>query len=129
MNRNRLVGRLYHYLAFVAPLFYALAALAQTIPNPLGPGVNSFTDIINSIANFALLLVTPIAVLVILYAATLFMFSAGDVEKVKKAKRALLWAVVGLAIVLTGRGIIFIIQDVLRGGGAGTSDGDTLPDF
>ena len=45
------------------------------------------------------------------------MFSGGDVEKVKKAKRALLWALVGLGIVLTGRGFIYIIEDVLRGGG------------
>ncbi len=115
---NRLVCRFYNcrYLAFAAQLFYAPAALAQEIPNPLGPETQSFTDIINAIAGYALLIVTPLSVVVILYAAALFMFSAGDVEKVKKAKRALLWAVVGLAIVLTGKGLISIIQDVLRGG-------------
>ena len=98
----------------MASFLYAPAVFAQEIPNPIG--AKNFTDIINSIADFAVILITPIAVLVILYAAALFMFSAGDVEKVKKAKKALLWAVVGLMIVLTGRGIIFIIQDALRGG-------------
>lgn len=88
---------------------------AQEIQNPIQ--AQSFADIINAIANFALLIVTPISVIVILYAGALFMFSGGDVEKVKKAKRALLWALVGLGVVLTGRGFIFIIQDVLRGGG------------
>lgn len=97
---------------------YAPAVLAQEIKNPLGPGTDSFIGIINRIADFAVLLITPIAVLVILYAAALFMFSAGDIEKVKKAKRALLWAVVGLMIVLTGKGLISIIEDALKGGGS-----------
>jgi hypothetical protein len=78
-------------------------------------------DILDAIIGYAVSVVTPISVLVILYAALLFMTSAGDVEKVKKAKKALLWALVGLAIVLTGRGFIFIIQDVLRGGGGAPS--------
>lgn len=89
-------------------------AAAQEIINPIG--AKSFTDIINAIADFALSIIIPISVLVIFYASFLFMTSAGDVEKVKKAKRALLWAVVGLAIVLTGRGLIFIMQDILKGG-------------
>ncbi|MFY9462459.1 MAG: pilin [Candidatus Sungiibacteriota bacterium] len=95
-------------------LLPALGAFAEEIRNPIQ--AQSFTEIINAIANFAIIIVTPISVIVILYAGTLFMFSGGDVEKVKKAKHALLWAVVGLGIVLTGRGLIYIIQDVLRGG-------------
>ena len=105
----------------LASLFlYAPAAFAEGIQNPIG--AESFTDIINAIADFAVLIISPIAVLVILYAAALYMFSAGDVEKVKKAHRALIWALVGLAIVLTGKGLISIIQDVLSGGrGSGGS--------
>lgn len=95
----------------------ALYALAQEIVNPIQ--AKSFCDIIKAIADFAVSITTPISVIVILYAGVLFMFSGGDVEKVKKAKHALLWALVGLGIVLTGRGFIFIIQDVLRGGSAG----------
>ena len=100
-------------------LLPALGVLAQEIVNPIR--AQSFKEIIDAIANFAIIIVAPISVIVILYAGTLFMFSGGDVEKVKKAKHALLWAVVGLGIVLTGRGLIYIIQDVLRGGqyGAG----------
>ena len=96
-------------------LLPALGVLAQEIKNPIKAG--SFTEIIKAITNFAVLIITPISVIVILYAGALFMFSGGDVEKVKKAKRALLWALVGLGIVLTGRGFIYIIEDVLRGGG------------
>ncbi len=109
--KRTLLKTLYGSLFLLLPAMYALA---QEIVNPIQ--AQSFTDIINAIANFAMLIVTPISVIVILYAGVLFMFSGGDVEKVKKAKHALLWAVVGLAIVLTGRGLIYIIQDVLRGG-------------
>ena len=95
----------------------ALGVFAQTIDNPIGS--TSFCAIIDAFATFALQIVTPISVIVILYAGTRFMFSGGDVEKIKKAKRALTWAVVGLAVVLTGRGVIFIVQEVLGGGSAG----------
>ena len=102
-------------LFFALPLF---SVFAQTIQNPIA--ANSFEDLVNGIADFALLIVIPISVIVILYAGALFMTSAGDVEKVKKAKRALLWALVGLGIVLIGKGFILIIKDVLGGGARGT---------
>ncbi|MDO8492056.1 MAG: hypothetical protein Q7S34_00225 [bacterium] len=101
---------------FVVPVFFAYAV---DIENPLGPGNTTFEAVISRIADFAVLIATPIAVIVILYAGVLFMTSAGDVEKVKKAKRALLWALVGLGIVLIGRGFIAIIRDALSGGGGG----------
>ena len=95
-----------------------LSAFAQNnIRNPIG--ATNFTQIIDAITNFAVLIIIPISVLVILYAGALFMFSGGDVEKVKKAKHALLWALVGIAIVLTGKGFIYIIQDVLNMGRQG----------
>lgn len=96
-------------------LILANIALAQVeIKNPIG--ARSFTAIIDRITDFAVKIITPISVLVILYAGLLYMFSAGNPEKVKKARQALTWALVGLAIVLIGKGFIFIIQDVLGGG-------------
>lgn len=95
-----------------------LAAEENFIRNPIA--AERFTDVIRAVTRFANLIIGPISVLVILYAGTLFMFSGGDVERVKRAKRALLWAIVGLAIVLIGEGFIAIIEDVLQGGGSFT---------
>lgn len=101
-------------LSILFSLFlFPLAAFAQrSIQNPIA--AQSFTELLNSILDYAVLIVGPLAVLAILWAGFLFMTSGGDVEKVKRAKQALTWAVVGLAIVLTARGITYIIQDILK---------------
>lgn len=106
------------FAAYAGLFFFSRISSAQgTIENPIE--AESFTEIVETIADFAAQIITPVSVLVILYAGLLYMFSAGNPEKVKKARQALTWALVGLAIVLIGQGFIYIIQDVL-GGGTGT---------
>ncbi|OGZ34218.1 MAG: hypothetical protein A2174_01765 [Candidatus Portnoybacteria bacterium RBG_13_41_18] len=59
-------------------------------------------------------LVIIFIVIVILYSGLLFMTSAGNEEKVTKAKKMLFWALAGLAIVLLSEGILNLIKDFLQ---------------
>ena len=68
---------------------------------------NIAVNLINLILGFLAL----IAMVIIIYSGFTYMFSSGDVEKVKKSKGILIGAVIGLAIILASWGItIYVIQ-------------------
>jgi len=81
------------------------------IPNPVG--TNTFEGLVQNVAKWFYYIMVPLASIVILYAAFLFLTSGGDEEKVKKAKRAITYAVVGIAIILIGAGFITLIKSLL----------------
>ena len=58
----------------------------------------------------------PIAVIMIVYAGVMFIFSKGDPQKVTTAKKILLYAVIGLAIVLINIGFKGLIDSILSAG-------------
>lgn len=81
------------------------------IPNPIE--AESFTDLINAIARFIFNISIPIAVILIIYAGIKFLLSRGIPAEVQKAKDILKYTLVGLAIVLIGRGFVSLIKSVL----------------
>ena len=74
---------------------------------------NTFTELVNRIANWIFTLAVPIAVIMIVWAGILFMSACGAEDKITKAKRALTWSVVGLAIAFIGMGFTTLISDIL----------------
>lgn len=86
-------------------------------PNSLIPRVltsTTFEDLVKAIAAFLKLVMAPIAVIMILYSAFLFMTSGGSEERVTKAKKTLMWTVVGIAIILIGAGFVSIVKSFLE---------------
>lgn len=120
-KKKRAIVFLYGALGYTL-FFGATTVQGFSIANPLGPNIRTFTDVINSIAYYATVIIGPLSILMVLYAALLYLFAAGNVEKVKKAHQAILWALVGLGIVLVGQGWIYIIKDVLSGGSSQGQD-------
>ncbi|MEK7138928.1 MAG: hypothetical protein AAB799_01985, partial [Patescibacteria group bacterium] len=55
-----------------------------------------------------------IAVIMIVYAGVIFLTSRGEPAKVTQAKQILLYAVVGLAIIMIGKGFITLIESILN---------------
>lgn len=81
------------------------------IKNPLG---NSFSDIpsfIKGILDFVLLLGIPIVALAIIYCGFLFVTASGNSEKLKHAKQALLYTLVGAALLLG----CLVITEAIKG--------------
>lgn len=93
--------------SFLTPLFTA----AITFENPL-EGV-TFESLVSSVIDFIFWVAMAIAPIMIIVAAFYFLTSAGDPEKVRTAKRIIFWTIVGLIIVLSGRGIVAMIEQIL----------------
>jgi hypothetical protein len=92
----------------------ALAQRTIELQNPLGcPDIEC---VLRAIANFLLIIASPILVIIVLYSGFLFLVSAGEPEKLGQAKKALLWAVIGFAIILINWGFASIIAEILGGG-------------
>ncbi len=93
----------------------ATLALAQTsLPNPLG-SVGDLPTLIKNIADFVFKLAGFLAIVMFVLAGILFLTSAGNEEQIGKAKKALLYAAVGLAIALAGAGLVALIRNILTG--------------
>jgi len=82
------------------------------IKNPLQ--ANSLIELINVIATWLLNIAIPIAVAMIVYSGVIFLMSQGEPTKLSQAKKILLYAVVGLSIILIGKGFITLIESILN---------------
>jgi hypothetical protein len=81
------------------------------IKNPLGNGFGSdIPTFLESVLNFFLLIGIPIITLAIIYCGFLFVTAQGNSEKLKKAKQALLYTIVGAALLLGSLVITRAIQ-------------------
>ena len=85
-----------------------------SVTNPI-PEVNDVATLTGKIINFLIKLAIPITAILIVYAGFLYITSAGNEEKVKTAQKALIWAIVGFAVVLIASSVPAIIQEFLSG--------------
>lgn len=92
-----------------------------SLPNFLGSGVNSVSSLFLRIIDFLMLLLLPLATLMLIWAGFQFVTAQGSEEKLTKAKKNLLWTVIGVAVVLASRAIISYVSEVLGGGTGQTS--------
>ncbi len=90
-------------------------AMALEIPNPLGSGASTIPQLIDKIATWLLEIGLVISTIIILYAAFLFMTSGGSAEKVTTARKTLLYAIIGITVLLLAKGVTTLIQNVLSG--------------
>lgn len=67
--------------------------------------------IIDWMANIA----GSLLVIMIIYAGVKFVVSRGNPGELTKAKSILWWALVGMAVVLIGKGFVYIVDSILRG--------------
>ncbi|OGN04783.1 MAG: hypothetical protein A2831_01955 [Candidatus Yanofskybacteria bacterium RIFCSPHIGHO2_01_FULL_44_17] len=81
------------------------------IPNPIG--IDTFEELVNIIGRWIFNLSIPIAVIIIIYAGVLMLTSGGEPKRFQKGATALKWAVIGLAVVLIGKGFVSLIESIL----------------
>lgn len=104
------------------PDAFALEAIRPE-DNPVADltgGQGSIRALVLLIINFALGFLGLLAVIMIIFGGFLYVSSGGEQEKVDKAKKILLYAVVGIVIII----ISFALVNTLLGGlGSGTDVG------
>jgi hypothetical protein len=93
-------------------------SLTWKLINPLAgsPQPTDIFGVIYLITNWVLNIVDSLLIILIIYSGVMFMISRGNPGEIQKAKSILYWALVGFAVTLVGKGFIFIIDSVLRGG-------------
>lgn len=72
-------------------------------------GTDGLPTILKRVLTYFTSVVASIAVLAIIIASIMYISSAGDEEKAKKAKNTIVWAVVGLIIAIFSWSIVYII--------------------
>jgi len=109
-------------LAFyiMATPFFALYAVvvcdpSKTICDPLEERFGSVPELIKIILQGALKIGMPVVALAIIYCGFLFVFARGNPEKLTKAKDALLWTLIGAAILLGSWAIAKMISVTITG--------------
>jgi len=109
-------------IIFISLLCLSSSALAVQIENPLAPGgVNCFSQLLTKIASGVGELVASLGVIMIIVAGILYLTSAGSPEKIGVAKKALIYAIAGIAIGLAATVIVQIIKDVMGAGVSSTT--------
>jgi len=91
-----------------------LASAQIQLPNPLG-NVNDFATLLNNIANYVTGIIGLLAIIMFLWAGILFLTSAGNEQRITSAKKAVFYAIIGLAIALSGAGLIALVQVIITG--------------
>lgn len=92
--------------------------------NPLSTTTTA-TGLIYKILAFLLKIAVPITAIMIVWAGFLFVTSAGNENKVKTAQKTLMWAIIGLAVVIFAQSVPGIIKEFLTGNQNNTNINNT----
>lgn len=93
------------------------AASSLIIPNPFGGRLDTFDKLFGVVLTFLYYLAGPVVVVMIVYSGLMFLWGRGEPAKIKMAKDILLYALIGLAIILIGNGFIVLLKSILALGG------------
>ncbi len=85
---------------------------AGTICNPI-PNVTSLNDLLKDILQGVIKIGIPIITLALIYSGFLFVTAQGNSEKLKSAKKALLYTVIGAAVLLGSWAIAQLIHSTV----------------
>jgi len=111
MNTQKIISS----VAIAASVLLPVMALAYTsVPQPTG-NINSVDAMVSSILNVVWPIFIGLAVIMIIISGFLFLTSSGDAEKVKTARTALIWAVIGIVVAIVAYSIPKIVQIAIGG--------------
>ena len=87
---------------------------AVTISNPLSGVAEDLPGLIGYLLRIARILASAIAVLVIVYGAYQILFAAGNPVQFQKGIKTIVYAIIGLAVILLGDIIVSILREIVR---------------
>jgi preprotein translocase subunit SecY len=108
--------------ALTMPFIFANAdtSIVTTIDNPLGEnGPKNIPDFIEKAIKVVLVVAVPLTVLAIIYTGFLFVEAQGNSEKLTKAKKSLLYVIIGafflLGAYVIANAISATVEDIKEG--------------
>jgi FtsH-binding integral membrane protein len=88
------------FFAFAFTASMSLGAVPGAVTNVGPKSPTDVFNIVNRIAGWFQAIVLVIAIIMIIYAGFVWMTAAGDEEKLGKARKTLIWGLVGIGIAL-----------------------------
>jgi hypothetical protein len=101
-------------VSFAGDTDFTPCSLSGKICNPI-PDIHSIPDFIQTFLTKALELGIPVIALAIIYCGFLFVSARGNSEKLTKAKDALLYTLIGAAVLLGAWAIATLIKNTVTG--------------
>lgn len=95
----------------------ALTAAQQQVIQPIAPSSDPLQQlfrVLNTLTNWLLTALIVLAGIFVIYAAYLYLTSAGDAEKLGKAKDTLIYAAVAVAVGLLAKVVVAIAQTLVK---------------
>ena len=102
-------------LPVIAPIVASAADSSATLPNPLK--VSSVSDLLYLIANIGTYIGVILAVLALIWVGFKFVAAQGNPEKIKEARHAFFWIIIGVAVLIGASAIIDILKNTLSSAG------------
>jgi hypothetical protein len=96
---------------------FPLIALAQIggVPGPIITSPTGIAVLLQKVLNFITAIVLTIALIMLLYAAVLYLGAGASTAALDKAKSVLIYAVVGIVVAILAFSVIPFVQTVLQG--------------
>jgi hypothetical protein len=96
---------------------WASQASAQTsgggaLQDPLGG--KTFQQVVDSITSGLLTVATPVVAIMVIVGGFMIMTAGGNSEKVTTGRNAILYAVIGYAVLLFAKVVVSILKDLLK---------------
>lgn len=121
MRYTSVMKRVFAILALVVILMPVISstAVAQTtskvvsIPNPIK--CPDATCLVSQVIRYILGTIAIIATLMFVWGGVMMLTSGGNADQVKKAKETLVWATIGVVVILLSWGIIRFVLSGLTG--------------
>ena len=82
------------------------------LTNPLQS--NDVMALFNNVVNFLLQVAAPVAVIMAIYAGFLFVTAGDNAEKVKTARKTLMYVIIGVAVLILSKGIVTLATSFLE---------------
>jgi len=82
------------------------------IENPLGQDTDIF-KLLDRLIDYFIWIIIFLTPIMIVYAGYLYITSAGSPQKIQTAHKVLIWALIGLAVVLIAKGVPALIKEFL----------------
>lgn len=84
---------------------------ALKLPKPLR--AQSLVELIEALVNFLIIIAVPIALIVLVVAGSYWVTAGGNQERISRGRQAIVWAVIGLVLILVAKGVISVIKTFL----------------
>jgi hypothetical protein len=113
---NKKISYLFVLILLASPLS-VFAQIARPI-YPTAP-ITDFWCLIVAIINFIWPIFAGIAILIFIYVGLMFLTARGEPGKVKTAREAVIWGVVGIIVALLAYALVLTVTNLVAPGGAG----------